>query len=1057
MSFHIKFLLFQFLLLLSTTLFGQSQNERDSLIHLLTTAEDKERLVILAELTRYQKGDHVQQAIKYGNEAKKLVSKNTETELIQQIGMNLADAFIDLDMADSVKAQAIFLETWGRRKNDAKTLLADGALLKGRSYKMQNEYEESLTPLIRSQSLYLEIGDSSRTRESLDNIGIVYYKLEKFEEFLSASKQQLEYTKKDNHLMMHAAYSRIGAAHSFLFQRETSLEYYLSALAELEKIEPKTEKSQKYKATVLGNISNIYTSLDRYKEAIPYAKRSLELAKETEKNSTIFKGLANLGLLHAKYGNNEEGLEYFLQALSFYNEKPKEVVKEFDLSEVLRGIALQYQSLGKLDLALDYINQTEKVVQKGNSELQAMKCKMVKGIILSDLERYQEAKTLLLSAQKYFRSSEDKFTVTMMHYLGKLYFKENKARTALLYFDSALVLIEKKGIARDKLKIMEDRSIAYESMAVFDSALYAYKSYKKMQDSLFTSESTSVIAELQQQYKTKEQKQKIELLEASQKNERLIRIGLIGGVALLVAIALLIYFLLSNRVKAKNAALKQEQKLDEMKSDFFLNIAHELRTPLTLIQGPLNEIYQDEQLSENHKKSFGRIRKNSEKLVTMAEEILQVSKMESEKIEISRTSIPFKQVVNDIYGAFESEAKKKSIAYSLNDLIDEDFWFSVDKVKFEKILDVLLSNALKYSPEGSSVSLGISENTSNNSLRFMIEDTGIGIKQEDLSHIFDRYFQSGEVSKLKLGGVGIGLSLAKQMALALDGNIEVESELGKGTKFIVTLPKLVDKSRSEHKLKAVQQRSTEHLVSPNETSNTNANLQKILIVDDEPELLDYINEILSEKYQVITASNGKKALDQLSIHSDIALIITDGMMPEMDGFELLRAIKSSDRWNALPVIMLTAIAEDKHRIQALAIGISDYMTKPFNSDALKKQCAHHLAIAAKIKNQSSNQNGSLDLKKIESVIKVYLSEPDIEVSNIASELDINQETLLANLSNFTGLSFQEYIEEVRIQTVRMQVNEKNYFSLDDLSEIYGYKNREHMEKHFLTRFGEVLA
>ncbi len=354
---------------------------------------------------------------------------------------------------------------------------------------------------------------------------------------------------------------------------------------------------------------------------------------------------------------------------------------------------------------------------------------------------------------------------------------------------------------------------------------------------------TGVIAELQQQYKSKEQQPQVRVPEQGGQIRQFWLFGPIAGMILFAIIAILVYYLLSQRVKTKARLLEQEQELEQMKSDFFLNIAHELRTPLTLIRGPLNELSTDSNLSESQRRAFDRIRKNSEKLVTMAEEILQVSKMDSSKMEVHLIAIPFKRSVKRIFSSFEIEAEMKGINYKLDQQVDPDFNFLIDKAKFEKILDVLISNALKYSREGDTVSLTCRED--NGLIKFKVQDTGMGIDKKDQPHIFKRYYQSKNRKNPKMGGVGIGLSLAHEMVRVLGGDITVDSRLGDGTSFTVTLYKTITTGipgQEKTQVKPKKQ-TTRQFVAV-------AGKPTVLVVEDQPDMAEYIAEILSKHYTV---------------------------------------------------------------------------------------------------------------------------------------------------------------------------------------------------------------
>ncbi|MEO9967453.1 MAG: ATP-binding protein [Reichenbachiella sp.] len=480
-----------------------------------------------------------------------------------------------------------------------------------------------------------------------------------------------------------------------------------------------------------------------------------------------------------------------------------------------------------------------------------------------------------------------------------------------------------------------------DSLRIIDQAIISYDIEEDKNEQL--------LIQSKPELKSKERRQQIQILEQSRKIRTLSLIGLISGLLLISAIALLIYFLLSNRAQAKNQLIEQEYQLDQMKSDLFLNIAHELRTPMTLILGPLSELETNDNLSAREKRCFKLIRSNSERLVVMADEILQVSKLGQEKMVVSLERIPLKLTLHQIWAGYQTLADKRLIAYKFEVALDQDLWIKAEKVKLEKILGELISNALKYSEKNDQVA--VTAKIYNGQLEITVKDSGPGIDPAEQQQIFKRYYQSSKAGKRKLGGVGLGLSIVKSMVDGLEGSIRVESELGEGTSFIVLLPITLSDDASDDETYSNSstinlpdvQSNKEHTPTIAALSKRNEeddlNRPTVLVVDDQVDMLDFICDILYEDYHVLKAMNGKRGLEiLLSGAYRVDLIVSDIMMPEMDGLEMLDYIKKQEELKSIPIIFLSAFPEDEPRIITLSEGINDFISKPFNRNSLLLRC-----------------------------------------------------------------------------------------------------------------------
>lgn len=396
---------------------------------------------------------------------------------------------------------------------------------------------------------------------------------------------------------------------------------------------------------------------------------------------------------------------------------------------------------------------------------------------------------------------------------------------------------------------------------------------------------------------------------------------------------------LKRQQKEYENELKEAKELAEysnrLKSQFLTNISHELRTPLSLIMGPIDMMLQ------RSAKSFGDdelhnylkiMQKNGNKMLEYIEDIMDLAKLNSNKLTVHNKEVKLFPLIENIYTLFKTETAYRKINYTLNYQLSKHFLVEVDAQKIEKILNNLLSNAFKYTKDGGSVSINVKE--VGEKIEISIEDTGIGIPAEHLPYIFKRFYQVKKEDETIFSGTGVGLALVKELADIHGFDIKVTSQLAKGSCFSLLIPKSIILNYKETEEAgaisdrgvAIKNEDRPSLVEPKSL---------ILVVEDNYDMRLFLNNILNKEYEIILAKDGLEGLKILKEKAaKINLVITDLMMPEMDGLELLEHIKSSTWGIDLPVIVLTAQTQKDSRLNALRIGVDEYLTKPFSVDEL---------------------------------------------------------------------------------------------------------------------------
>lgn len=507
---------------------------------------------------------------------------------------------------------------------------------------------------------------------------------------------------------------------------------------------------------------------------------------------------------------------------------------------------------------------------------------------------------------------------------------------------------------------------------------------------------------------------------------------------------------------------RELQVLDETKSRFFANVTHELRTPLTLILGPIDSSIRAGGMDSNRLQLLQTARKNAKSLLQLIGSLLDLSKLESGKMTVQGNNIHLHSFLKYILVDFERLCEASGLTLDFQYELEPDLKVELDKVKLQTILNNLLSNAIKFTAEGGKI--GVVLTSKGEQLEFEVSDTGRGIHPDDLPHVFQRFYQSTLPAASAEGGTGIGLALSNEFAKIMGGSLHLKSVLDKGSSFILRLP-LLTVDQAELADEEVVDQLTDPIKSIVKSSPEHK--KRILIVEDHPDLRNYLISILGEDYEVLEAPNGKKAIQKLDQLNDRNpdLIISDIMMPEMDGYQLLEKLKSDDRYWKIPVIMLTARARLEDKLKALRIGVDDYLLKPFEEEELKVRIANLLRHAMNRKSETEEptdtgleplmpEKDRLWLEKVEQFVFSKMEDENFTVADLSKEFAMSQSTFQRQIRKLTGLNPNEYIREHKLSLARTHLEKSNYASVAEVAYAVGYKDAKAFSRSFKDRFGK---
>lgn len=524
------------------------------------------------------------------------------------------------------------------------------------------------------------------------------------------------------------------------------------------------------------------------------------------------------------------------------------------------------------------------------------------------------------------------------------------------------------------------------------------------------------------------------------------------------------------------------QELDQLKTNFFTGISHEFRTPLTLLIGPLDDL----QKKFPKESILPIMQRNAQRLLTLINQLLDLGKLDARQMQVNLQQGDLAKFLQMLSSSFQSLAESRNITFALHQSHSQvlaDF----DADKIEKIIINLLSNAFKFTENGGHIKMLVeySPLTPNGGTILFspigtvrragggavitLKDSGIGISPEKLTKIFDRFYQIDDADKRTHEGTGIGLALVKELVDLMKGDIRVESQLGAGTTFYVTLP-LTSEARvgadqfGDDKLLVqtpVIELSAEHLGDSPLTFAPQTSENILLIVEDNDDLRAYIRTVFEDAYQVVEAADGQEGLEKaLEFVPDI--VISDLMMPRMDGFEFCKCLKSNEKTSHIPVVMLTAKATLEDRIEGFELGADDYLVKPFNTAEIKARVRNLVLSREQLKQRFSQpfvetrpeDTPSIDelfIEKVREQIEKRISDSRYSIDELATEMNMSPSQLLRKLKALTNFTTVEFIREYRLQKAAWLLSQKSG-SVSDIAYQTGFESLSYFTKAFQKKY-----
>ncbi len=508
----------------------------------------------------------------------------------------------------------------------------------------------------------------------------------------------------------------------------------------------------------------------------------------------------------------------------------------------------------------------------------------------------------------------------------------------------------------------------------------------------------------------------------------------------------------------------RKEDLEETKMQFLINATHDIRSPLTLIMGPLNKLKTRITDAES-KQDIDTIDRNAQRLLLLVNQILDERKIDKDQMHLHCQKTDLKEFLRGIMSLYNFNAQERSITLSLKE--DESLkeegnlqvW--IDRINFDKVISNLLSNAMKYTSDGGEITLIIGKNKESAIIK--VEDTGIGLKEEKTDRLFERFYQGNNNSDIHIEGTGIGLNLCRALVKMHGGTIRAYNRTDgiKGSCFEVNIPLGKEHLRPEEIL---QEDSTKTAESTGKRTQANRNFN-ILIVDDDAEIAHYIKTELSDWYRFDHASNGKEGLKML-LTGKYDLVISDVMMPEMDGVTMLKKIKGNSNVSDIPVILLTSKSEVENRLEGLRKGADAFLAKPFNMEELhilidnlvdnvrriRGKYSGAQGQKAKIEQIQVKGNNDALMERVMKYMNEHLADPDLNVEKLTEDVGISRAQLHRKLKEIAGVSAGEFIRNLRLEQAARLI-EEGQINITQVAYSVGFSNQTHFSTVFKKHYG----
>jgi signal transduction histidine kinase/CheY-like chemotaxis protein len=1021
---------------------------------LLKEKEPKARIEILNELHSQTYPNNPRQSLVYPLEVIGLAVANNNNVEISKAYQKMGMSYVFLNELDSALHFLSKAREIAELHHDL-TNIGTSLRTLGTVYWYKNDINKAIEFYSESVQIFEKLGDEQQKATSISNLGTAYYVLGDFSKSIDFYSKALETIDSAKYASETASYlNDVGTIFKEWGNRTKALEYFLRALKINNMI-----NNKRYKATNLDNIASIYAEEGDYTIALQYIHQALAIEKEIDNVYGMATSFQTISSFHQKNSQIDSSLHYLRNALKCYDF----VGDKLGLANTYSNYGEAYLLKKEYDKSLSYFVLAKDIAQSIDNE---------KGIAYA------------------------------LGGIGKAHFYLGNLNSAIVTFEKSVMLAEKHNYTPLLLSNYRYLAKAHKKRGNRgDEANYLEK-LLSVKDTVYQQEKQKQASELLARFESERKESEIQLLNQRNliaRNQLARQRTTIAVVVIVLIFSIVGVFLLFRRYREKkrinqllenkNREIEEKQReierqnrtleeqayklreLDEIKTRFFTNISHEFRTPLTLIIGPVEQLL-SKPLENESEATLKRVLNNAQNLLGLINQLLEISKIEKGMVKMQFAKGNISRQLQFITEMFSNAAAEKKLDMQFHPK-GNNFTGYFDKGKMERILFNLLSNALKNTDKGE-IRVILEHSVQKGFVKISVSDTGCGIEKEKVPFIFDRFYSTGITPEGRKASSGIGLAYTRELIKIYRGTVDVVSEVDEGSTFTIELPCTLDCfDKHEYELVDYSECETE-VLNPKTTvpvakaaghENISREQETILLVEDHDELRRFIASNLVENYRVLEAENGRVGID-LALKERPHLIITDVMMPEVDGMELAKTLKNNEETSHIPIIMLTAKASEESRIAGLETQVDDYLTKPFSYRELSVRIKNLLTIRAKLRekyhrsitvNPSEVTTNSIDeqfLSKLLRIVEENMADTDFSVESLCDLAGTSRTALHNKLKSLLDQSATEFINSIRMKRAAHLLKSRSG-TISEVAYTVGFNNLSYFNRLFKKCFGQT--
>jgi len=870
------------------------------------------------------------------------------------------------------------------------------------------------------------------------------------------------------------------------YSRTVDHDLSLQYLAEAERLAG-TDTTQKAYADLLLRLGREKAYQGFFGEAVAHYFNALEKYRPYGDTVQAAYTLCDIGIAYAYSNDYDRANRYMRKSLAMF--KAADYLK--GQADMLNNLGSIMDILGNQDSALVYYGQSLEIKEKLGNQKGLLNGLVNMGVIYKNQKDYAQARLYFDRAKTIAQEINDQEgMLALLINWAELAQGQQKYREAEKWAQQAkaqALAIGNDFRAHNTFWMLSE---LYQAMGRPEKALEQLQQYVAFSDSLAVKENKKQLAELDARYQNELKEQQIKFLnqqkalqdvELKQRQQLLIFLSVLLLLAIALGGALLLFLKtrqqqkqmqLDHQMRLKQAETDRLKELDQVKSQFFANIAHEFRTPLTLIMGPAEQIRSDADTPKTQKNAE-HIGQSAQKLLGLVNQLLDLSKLEAGMMKLHAQPDDLVTFIKGITGAFESLAAEKMVYLHFSTNCPRAI-MPIDPERTDKIFVNLLSNAFKFTPDGGTVEVSVevtpAEGTSDAQAwaAITVKDNGMGIPEELLPHVFTRFYQIEDGGL----GTGLGLALVKELTELHGGTVQAKSEWGKGAAFTVRLPLAEADSLTTPAPMPINmpeekngRKATPKNTVPNWEELPNSGEQPVLLViEDNEEVRRFIVRCLWEEYHVLEATDGAEGVRLAAKHLP-DLVISDVMMPQKDGLTVCHELKQDPKTSHVPIILLTAKADVEHRIEGLEKGADDYLSKPFHQGELRARVGNIIQTREALRRKFSeamvqqpeelpNLAGAENafLEQLKQVLDANLANENFGILQLCREVGMSRTQLHRKLKALTNLSTSHFIRHFRLQRA-LQLLKQEKFSIAEVAYQVGFSSPSYFTQCFSEVYG----